>query len=137
MILIMVLIPIPNLITSTSFFLGLPFSYLQFELLHLPKCYLPINKIINLGQLDFWLRQQYCRGESIYSFEKQHLLSHAVCYWAVFWRLAVERFKSSTVRNADMMWRTDMGKALRLGSLFLCPIGMSTPLVISRVHRLR
>lgn len=59
MVLILAMIPIPNLITSTSFFLGLPFSYLQFELLHLPKCYLPINKIITLGQLDFGKVQEY------------------------------------------------------------------------------
>jgi hypothetical protein len=59
MVLILAMIPIPNLITSTSFFLGLPFSYLQFELLHLPKCYLPINKIIALGQLDFCRFQEY------------------------------------------------------------------------------
>lgn len=60
MVLILAMIPIPNLITSTSFFLGLPFSYLQFELLHLPKCYLPINKIITLGQLDFCRVLEYC-----------------------------------------------------------------------------
>ena len=66
MVLILAMIPIPNLITSTSFFLGLPFSYLQFELLHFPKCYLPINKIINLGQLDFCRFQDYCLLESIY-----------------------------------------------------------------------
>lgn len=66
MVLILAMIPNPNLIPSTIFFLGLPFSYLQFELLHLPKCYLPINININLGQLDFCPRQQYCLLESIY-----------------------------------------------------------------------
>ena len=99
MVLVLAMIPNPNLIPSTSFFLGLPFSYLQFELLHLPKCYLPINKIITLGQLDFCPRQQYCLvNTSILTFRNQ---------------------------------------ALRLGSLFLCTIGMSTTLVITRAHRLR
>lgn len=97
MVLVLAMIPIPNLITSTSFFLGLPFSYLQFDLLHLPKCYLPININITLGQLDFCPRQQYC------------------------------------LIDIFVLWN----QALRLGSLFLCPIGMSTPLVISIAHRLR
>ena len=99
MVLVLAMILNPSTIPSTSFFLGLPFSYLQFELMDLPKCHLPINKIITLGQLDFCPRQQYCLvNTSILTFRNQALLR---------------------------------------GSLFLCPIGMSTPLVISIAHRLR
>lgn len=49
----------------------------------------------------------------------------------------MERFESSTVRNANMMQANRNNLTLRLGSLFLCPIGMSTPLVITIAHRLR